>query len=88
VVVDEVLPDRDRIPPAPQGLDNQLAYGSQALALGARVGVGLAESVDTVPQMAGFASVGSVDTSTEMAGFAARSPGRPRPRTGSPAASK
>jgi hypothetical protein len=38
--------------------------------------------------MAGFASVESVDTSTEMAGFAARSPGRPRWRTGIPAASK
>jgi hypothetical protein len=44
-------------------------YGSQALAVGARVGVGLAASADTVPQMAGFASVGSVDTSTEMAEY-------------------
>jgi hypothetical protein len=89
VIVDrQVLPDRDRVPPAPQASTISSRYGSHALALGARAGAGLAASVDTAPQMAGFASVESVDTSREMAGFAARSPGRPRPRTGIPAASK
>jgi hypothetical protein len=48
----------------------------------------LAASGDTRSQIAGFSSVESVDTSTEMAGFATRSPGRPRPRTGIPAARK
>jgi len=55
-------------------------------ALGAAVG-GL-ESVDTSPDMAGFA-VRSVDTSRgEMAGLGFDSLGRPRPRTGIPAAFK
>ena len=59
-------------------------YGSQALALGARPGRGVAESVDTArsemagfaarwvdtsARMAGFAGQKSVDTSWEMAGF-------------------
>src|SRR5688572_30862307 len=50
-------------------------YGSHALACGARAGGG------------GHGGGGeSVDTSLEMAGFAVPSPGRPRPRTGMPAA--
>ena len=77
-------------------------YGSHALALGARLGRGTgAESVDTSALVAGFATSESVDTSAEMAGFAAESVdtsggeiagfgfdslGRPRPRTGIPAA--
>jgi hypothetical protein len=45
-------------------------YGSQALALGARPGVGdAAGSVDTGPAMAGFEGPGSVDTAGVMAGF-------------------
>ena len=74
--------------PRPSASTISSRYGSHALALGARVGAGLAGSVDTVPPMAGFSQQESVDTSTEMAGFAARSPGRPRPRTGIPAARK
>jgi hypothetical protein len=42
-------------------------YGSQALALGARLGGGHGDGV------------GSVDTAPEMAGFVVASPGRPRP---------
>lgn len=58
-------------------------YGSQALARGARDGP---ESVDTGgDEIDGFTSR-SVDTSSEMAAFAGNSPGRPRPRTGRPAA--
>ena len=49
--------------------------GSQALAVGARLG-GTA-SVDTAPVGAGCAPAESVDTSPEMAGFAARVAGRP-----------
>jgi hypothetical protein len=45
------------------------------------------ESVDTCSEMAGFDRPESVDTtSEEIAGFALDSLGRPRPRTGSPAA--
>jgi hypothetical protein len=47
------------------------------------------ESVDTSPEMAGFAGAESVDTpGGEIAGFALDSLGRPRPRTGIPAAFK
>ena len=47
------------------------------------------ESVDTSPEMAGFAGAESVDTTGgEIAGFALDSLGRPRPRTGIPAAFK
>src|SRR6202162_4123693 len=55
--------------PRPRASTISSRYGSHALALGARVGAGLAGSVDTVPEMAGFASVGSVDTSAEMAEY-------------------
>jgi hypothetical protein len=77
-------------------------YGSHALALGARpgrgtgaesvdtsplvAGFGRSESVDTLPEMAGFDMRGSVDTSGEIAGFGFDSLGRPRLRTGMPAA--
>jgi len=45
------------------------------------------ESVDTSSEMAGFAGSGSVDTDGgEIAAFAVDSLGRPRPRTGIPAA--
>jgi len=66
-------------------------YGAHGLADGARSGAGAAgdegaESVDTSgDEMAGFAAR-SVDTGGEIAGFARASPGRPRPRTGIPAA--
>ena len=62
-------------------------YGSQALVLGARPGDGgHTGSVDTpLPIIAGFAPR-SVDTSPEMAGFAFDSLGRPRLRTAMPAA--
>jgi hypothetical protein len=47
------------------------------------------ESVDTSLEMAGFDRPGSVDTwSSEIAGFGFDSLGRPRPRTGIPAAFK
>jgi hypothetical protein len=49
-------------------------------------GFGRSESVDTFPEMAGFDARGSVDTSAEIAGFGFDSLGRPRPRTGMPAA--
>src|SRR5882672_530875 len=55
--------------PCPRASTISSRYGSHALALGARVGAVVAESVDTAPQMAGFASVESVDTSTEMAEY-------------------
>jgi hypothetical protein len=63
-------------------------YGSHALALGARPGRGTgAASVDTSSEMASFAGPESVDTGGgEIAGFALDSLGRPRPRTGIPAA--
>ena len=66
-------------------------YGSHALALGARLGRGPGgESVDTgALEMAGFVGAESVDTTGgEIAGFALDSLGRPRPRTGIPAAFK
>ena len=45
------------------------------------------ESVDISSEMAGFTGPGSVDTgAAEIAGFALDSLGRPRPRTGIPAA--
>jgi hypothetical protein len=51
-------------------------------------GFGPSESVDTSLEMAGFA-VRSVDTSGgKIAGFGFDSLGRPRPRTGIPAAFK
>ena len=50
-------------------------------------GFGGLESVDTSPEMAGFDWSESVDTTDgEIAGFAFDSLGRPRPRTGIPAA--
>jgi hypothetical protein len=50
-------------------------------------GFDAAESVDTGAEMAGFDWPESVDTTGEgIAGFALASLGRPRPRTGSPAA--
>src|SRR5262245_54200483 len=50
-------------------------------------GFGGEESVDTSLEMAGFDGPGSVDTSSpEIAGFGFDSLGRPRPRTGIPAA--
>ena len=76
-------------------------YGSHALALGARLGRGTrTESVDTSAlvaafaspasvEMAGFAGAESVDTTgRKIAGFALDSLGRPRSRTGIPAAFK
>jgi hypothetical protein len=45
-------------------------YGSHALADGARPGIVAAESVDTSPLVAGFASPESVDTPALVAGFA------------------
>ena len=52
-------------------------------------GFGPSESVDTSPEMAGFAGAESVDTTGgKIAGFALDSLGRPRPRTGIPAAFK
>jgi hypothetical protein len=50
-------------------------------------GFGGEESVDASLEMAGFDGPGSVDTSSpEIAGFGFDSLGRPRPRTGIPAA--
>ena len=69
--------------PRPMAASMSSRYGAQALALGARVG---GESVDTPGgEMAGFGPE-SVDTPSVIAGFAVRSLGRPRPRTGMPAA--
>jgi hypothetical protein len=50
-------------------------------------GFAASESVDTGSEMAGFDRPKSVDTrGGEIAGFALDSLGRPRPRTGMPAA--
>src|SRR5688572_9882037 len=50
-------------------------------------GFGGPASVDTAAEMTGFDGQGSVDTSpSEIAGFGFDSLGRPRPRTGMPAA--
>ena len=73
--------------PRPSASTISSRYGSHALALGARPGRGTeAESVDTSPLVAGFASPESVDTSSEIAGFGFASLGRPRLRTAMPAA--
>ena len=57
MVIHEVLPDRDRVATAAQGLSDQLPIGRTR-----------------------------VDTSSEIVGFGGPSPGRPRLRTGMPAA--
>src|SRR5436190_8693625 len=88
--------------PRPSASAISSRYGSHALALGARpgrgtgvesvdtsalvAGFGASESVDTSAEMAGFDRPRSVDTSPEIAGFGFDSLGRPRPRTGMPAA--
>src|SRR6186713_1887039 len=89
--------------PRPSASTISSRYGSHALALGARLGRGIAagsvdasalvagcggpESVDTASEMAGFDGSRSVDTSAlEIAGFGFDSLGRPRRRTGIPAA--
>jgi hypothetical protein len=88
VIVDQVLPDRDCVTPALQRLDDQLAIRFARAGARRTRGRPARRVGDTVPTIAGFASVESEDTSTEMGGFATRSPGRPRPRTGIPAARK
>ena len=83
-LVDQVLPDRHRIAadagaPLRSAPDAARTHSPR----GARDG---AESVDTTRgEIAGFARE-SVDTSGEIAAFAVPSLGRPRPRTGRPAA--
>jgi hypothetical protein len=88
--------------PRPSASAISSRYGSHALALGARpgrgtgaesvdtsplvAGFGRSESVDTLPEMAGFDVRGSVATSGEIDGFGFESLGRPRLRTGMPAA--
>jgi len=74
--------------PRPRASTISSRYGSHALALGARLGRGIAAgSVDTSALVAGFGGPESVDTSApEIAGFGFDSLGRPRPRTGIPAA--
>ncbi|HEV8573511.1 MAG TPA: hypothetical protein VGR43_02275 [Dehalococcoidia bacterium] len=84
MVVDEVLPDRRGVAVPPERVDDQLSI---RLALGARPGRGIeAESVDLRGD-GRFGRPRSVDTSGgKIAGFALDSLGRPRPRTGIPAA--
>src|SRR4051812_26765984 len=89
--------------PRPSASAISSRYGSQALAVGARPGGdGRVGSVDTSPEMAGFAGPESVDTSgvvagfdgpesvdtsSVVAGFGGHTLGRPpRSRTGTPAA--
>lgn len=73
--------------PRPSASAISSRYGSQALALGARPGGATGRrSVDTSSVVAGFDGPESVDTSPEIAGFGFDSLGRPRPRTGIPAA--
>jgi hypothetical protein len=67
-----------------------LVAGFALLASVEMAGVPPPESVDTAAvEMAAFAGAESVDTTGgEIAGFALDSLGRPRPRTGTPAAFK